>query len=159
VSTPAEILHVQPEGHVRLADGAGFDEAVSVPLLLCVAGAACACPAGMTDTGPEFMTVSQPLAAGLTGAVGGARLVMKGESFRDRCEPDPPPRASGKPAGAGGHRPPRCGRQCASSNGDPHMLTIDGTGYDFQAAGEFTLLSTPDGSVDIQVRQEPADGV
>ena len=31
--------------------------------------------------GPWFMTVTQPLVAALTGAVGGARLVMQGESF------------------------------------------------------------------------------
>ena len=39
------------------------------------------------------------------------------------------------------------------------MRTIDGFTYDFQAAGEFTLLETPDDSVDVQVRQEPAHGV
>ena len=38
VSTPAEILHVQPEGHVRIASETGFDAVVSVPLLFCVAG-------------------------------------------------------------------------------------------------------------------------
>ena len=67
VSTPAEILHVQPEGHVRMASDTGFDEVVSVPLLLCVAGEACACPAGMRDTGPAFITVTQPLAVGSDG--------------------------------------------------------------------------------------------
>ena len=71
----------------------------------------------------------------------------------------PSTRPSGKPPVATGHKPPRCGRQCASSNGDPHMRTIDGVPYDFQAAGEFTLLETPDGAVDVQVRQEPAAGV
>jgi hypothetical protein len=159
ISTPAEILHVQPEGHVRLADGSGFDKVVSVPLLLCVAGKACACPPGSTDTGPTFITVSQPLAAGLTGAVGGASLVMKGESFADRCEPDSSPRASGKTPVASGHKPPGCGKRCASSNGDPHLRTVDGVPYDFQAAGEFTLLDLVDGSVRVQVRQEPARGV
>jgi hypothetical protein len=39
--------------------------------------------------------------------------------------------------------------------GDPHILTVDGTRYDFQAAGEFILLRDRDG-MEIQVRQTPA---
>ena len=41
----------------------------------------------------------------------------------------------------------------------PTCGRVDGVPYDFQAAGEFTLLETPDGAVDVQVRQEPAAGV
>jgi hypothetical protein len=38
--------------------------------------------------------------------------------------------------------------------GDPHVHTVDGTAYDFQSAGEFTLLR--DGNrMEIQVRQTP----
>ena len=86
---------------------------------------------------------------------------MEQECGRDERSPaaSPSTRASGKPPVATGHKPPRCGRHCASSNGDPHMRTVDGVPYDFQAAGEFTLLETPDGAVDVQVRQEPAAGV
>jgi len=36
---------------------------------------------------------------------------------------------------------------------------VDGVAYDFQATGEFILLRTPDGNVEVQVRQEPATGV
>jgi len=39
--------------------------------------------------------------------------------------------------------------------GDPHILTTDGTRYDFQAAGEFILLRDREG-MEIQVRQTPA---
>jgi hypothetical protein len=38
--------------------------------------------------------------------------------------------------------------------GDPHVHTVDGTAYDFQAAGEFTLLGDGD-RMEIQVRQTP----
>ena len=41
-----------------------------------------------------------------------------------------------------------------SDNGDPHITTIDGTKYDFQSVGEFTLLADRDGMV-IQTRQTP----
>jgi hypothetical protein len=39
--------------------------------------------------------------------------------------------------------------------GDPHIHTVDGVSYDFQAAGEFVLLRDHDG-MEIQVRQTPA---
>lgn len=41
-----------------------------------------------------------------------------------------------------------------SDNGDPHIKTIDGTHYDFQAVGEFQLLGDRDGMV-VQTRQTP----
>ena len=61
----------------------------------------------------------------------------------------PPPSPAGTP-----HYGP-CGSSCSDSNGDPHLLTVNQVPYDFQAAGEFTLLRSADGSVDIQARQEP----
>lgn len=162
VSAPdAEIIHVQAKGHVRMADGAGFDAVVTLPLLLCVAGNACVCPPGMKDTGPAFITVTQPLALALTGAVDGATAELRGETFKDRCEPEPsgPRTSSGPPGGGGGgHGAPLCANRCPGSNGEPHLRTVDRVRYDFQAAGEFTLLRMPDGKVDVQVRQEPAAG-
>ena len=41
-----------------------------------------------------------------------------------------------------------------SDNGDPHIHTVDGKRYDFQAAGEFILLRDRDG-LEIQARQTP----
>ena len=39
--------------------------------------------------------------------------------------------------------------------GDPHIHTVDGKRYDFQAAGEFTLLRDPENGLEIQARQTP----
>ncbi len=41
-----------------------------------------------------------------------------------------------------------------NSIGDPHTRTVNGTNYDFQAVGEFTLLRDGD-QMEIQVRQTP----
>ena len=41
-----------------------------------------------------------------------------------------------------------------ADNGDPHVLTVDGTYYDFQAAGEFTILRDSEG-LEVQARQTP----
>lgn len=40
------------------------------------------------------------------------------------------------------------------NDGDPHLTTVDGTHYDFQAAGEFVILRDRDG-LEIQTRQAP----
>lgn len=42
---------------------------------------------------------------------------------------------------------------CPGVNGDPHVATLDGRGYDFQAAGEFVGLVAPD--IEVQFRFEP----
>jgi hypothetical protein len=62
----------------------------------------------------------------------------------------PGPSPSGQPA-------PPCVDGCATSNGDPHMRTVDNHHYEFQAAGEYILLRSADGSIEIQSRQEPPD--
>lgn len=43
----------------------------------------------------------------------------------------------------------------ARSTGDPHLTTLDGLAYDFQAAGEYLLVERGAGVV-VQARQEPA---
>ena len=44
--------------------------------------------------------------------------------------------------------------------GDPHLITLDGLGYDFQAVGEFTLVeSTAGDPLNIQVRTVPVGEV
>ena len=40
------------------------------------------------------------------------------------------------------------------STGDPHLKTLDGVKYDFQAAGEFTLVKSTTDDFEVQTRQE-----
>lgn len=41
--------------------------------------------------------------------------------------------------------------------GDPHIRTVDGKSYDFQAVGEFTLLRDREDGLEIQTRQTPVE--
>ncbi len=43
----------------------------------------------------------------------------------------------------------------AWSAGEPHIRTFDGFDYDFQAAGEFVLVRSTSGDMELQTRQEP----
>jgi RHS repeat-associated protein len=56
---------------------------------------------------------------------------------------------------------PPPGDECVGncSSGDPHLVSADGRRFDFQAAGEFIAAQSTDGSVVIQVRQEPPVGL
>ncbi|MDG4837064.1 VWD domain-containing protein [Micromonospora sp. WMMD967] len=51
------------------------------------------------------------------------------------------------------------GANCGGSNGDPHLVTFDRVAYDFQAVGEFTLVTATGGDpLEVQVRQAPMAG-
>lgn len=62
------------------------------------------------------------------------------------CIPPPPPACQGKEGG-------ECGD--GHNVGDPHLITLDGLKYDFQAVGEFVLLQSDTGDMVIQTRQVP----
>ncbi|MCX7996840.1 MAG: VWD domain-containing protein [Patescibacteria group bacterium] len=46
------------------------------------------------------------------------------------------------------------GARCGSSKGDPHLRTLDGARYSFQAVGEFVLVRAGT-DFEVQVRQQP----
>jgi uncharacterized protein YdeI (BOF family) len=55
------------------------------------------------------------------------------------------------PSGRGGDSSSSTGR----ASGDPHLATLDGLGYDFQAAGEFVLAEAHEFGLEVQARLTP----
>jgi hypothetical protein len=110
----------------------------------------CVCPPGTALAGQDVAPahISIPFITAVNAPEGGANWWVIGTSLDDICKQKatPAPKQMNGPCGS---------VACPNSNGDPHILTINNYRYDFQAAGEFTLLQSPDGSVDIQSRQEP----
>jgi hypothetical protein len=156
-----EIVVVETDGLASAHDGALDSDLAFTSRRFCVDGD-CICPPGTRHAGEHVADAEMrlPFVVAFQAPAGGAgqRLssrTMEQECGRDERSPAPSAHPSGKPPVAGGHKPPRCGNRCPGSNGEPHMRTVDGVPYDFQAVGEFTLLRTPDGTVEIQARQEP----
>jgi hypothetical protein len=50
------------------------------------------------------------------------------------------------------------GGASAASFGEPHEITFGGADYEFQAAGEFTLVRSTTDNLDIQIREQPFPG-
>lgn len=67
------------------------------------------------------------------------------------ADPLPPLPAPPPPPGA----QPTCDGTCASSYGDPHLVTPDLAYYDFQQVGEFVALRSDTDDMQVQVRQRP----
>jgi hypothetical protein len=147
VQVGADILSVQPTGHVRV-HAAQLDEAITSPHFYCFDSNSCQCPPGQQYNGPplEYVNSGDSTADfGLTGGLDGAKVQLDGIDKLKYCEPAP----------TGGQRHKDCAVTCPDSNGDPHMKSVNGYRYSFQAAGEFVLVRNKDSSVEIQARQEP----
>ncbi len=154
-------LRIETQGKLfgRLADSAGKDLEIqqTVGHLYCTISSCDRCPPGTEGTPPPSGPLSMPLLIGLSGGTPpgrGAQAMLTGIPWSQYCHkltPPPPP-----PGGGGSLR---CGSgDCASSGGDPHLFTFDGDEYDFQAAGEFTLLKSTTDDLEIQERQQPFQG-
>jgi hypothetical protein len=149
VHTTAFVTEFQAVGSGRVADpgSSSLDRVVRSGVLdLCTSpSGSCACPPGSSHIGPEPERAPQNLHAAVTGEPRNLSVMtVTGISKDEWCRSTrtPPP---SKPCNAG----------CGGSNGDPHLKTIDGSRYDLQAAGEYVMLRAPDGSIEVQARQEP----
>ena len=151
VGVEAEILTIDVIGQGVVGDMVFGEEIVFVAntRTFCMVED-CTCPDG--TPGPSDH-LGDELRVAVTGdALSGSDAQLRGWSIQEWCQQEdeePPP----APPGSGGGPGSPCEGGCASSNGDPHLTTIDGRAYDFQAAGEFVMLRSDD--VEIQARQEP----
>ncbi|MGZ6272984.1 MAG: hypothetical protein ACXWM8_01650 [Candidatus Limnocylindrales bacterium] len=112
----------------------------------------CVCPAGTALAGQDVAPghLSMPFTVAVNAPDGGAKWTVIGTKLADICQRRPTPQPKPQPASKN-----PCGTNCPGSNGDPHLMTVSQSRYDFQAAGEFSLLNSADGSLQIQARQEP----
>ena len=145
----ADVVEVAIQGHALL--GAEGSPSIRVGnVWLCTSGL-CECPEGTHREGPDFVTMPSTFYVGVTGGLEGSQGVLTGHELREFCKPDPTPTETAPPDGGGSP----CPGGCSSSTGEPHLTTVDAVGYDFQGAGEYVLLRSPDGSIEVQSRQVP----
>ena len=156
IDTTADVTELYFLGHVRM-DTSGVDtpEITTVDLCLNNGPNACKCPDGATYNGPPLTPTDGRVHLALTGGLVGADGTIRGRPWSDFCGNQSPP---GNPVPRGGADP--CANGCAGSVGDPHLQTVDQPDefYEFQGAGEYTLLRSTDGSMEMQGRQVPYSG-
>jgi hypothetical protein len=153
---------------IRVHDSESFEEVHVTEGDYCL-GAKCVCPKDTELEGKKFQQVTAPLWLGVPGGEVGTQAVTDTVSLMDYCRKKAPKRKQPKasppqPAGFhphGGARNPHGpdgkppSRPSSGTAGDPHIETLAGYRYDFQAGGEFTLSRSDSGDLDVQVRQEP----
>ncbi len=151
-----EVVTVNTTGLASAHDDGGDTALAFTTRKFCVQGD-CVCPPGTTKAGEHEadQTMMLPFVVALNAPLGGSTWSVMGASLDDLCGKQTPPPTPGSPPAPA---PGPCQGACPGSNGDPHLTTINHYTYDFQAAGEFTLLRSPDGALEIQGRQEPYPG-
>jgi len=152
VSVAAEILTIDVLGQAMVGDMMFGDEIpfVADSRVFCMVED-CSCPDG--TPGPSDHLGEEIRVAVTADALSGSDASLRGWSIAEWCDEDEEGDDPAPPGSGGGPGTPCSEGGCGSSNGDPHLTTIDGRSYDFQAAGEFVLLRSD--AVEVQTRQEP----
>ncbi len=154
-STYQEVIPEQPAGGLvviatadgtpRFVDGAGHGQTDNDLVALCWSECSDAkCPQTSVQTTPTPVEVSGTVSWALTALDEGGIAELTPVSKNELCKHNWKPQQT-----------PPCSWNCAGSNGDPHLRTVNDRTYNMQAAGEYVLLRSPDGSVEIQAREEP----
>jgi hypothetical protein len=151
-ATQTDIVETKIGGHARLHAGSRDDVGLE-QRFYCTRLDGCDCPAGQLWTGPDLVDVPPDMFIGITGSLDTASGQLIGHKLDEWCKKAPSPGPTGSGQG------PPCRSGCGGSNGDPHLKTVDGTRYDLMAAGEYVLLRSPDGSIEVQARQTPRGDV
>lgn len=138
------IVHIQLDGYGRLGD-TRLDTTELTNAWFCQNGS-CSCPAGSTGHPPPTQQLGPQAYLGLAASGKTTTAQVTFETLEQYCKQKAEPPSGGSGGGK------------AASQGDPHLETLNGGAYDFQAAGEFTLLRSRSGDLDIQAREQPALG-
>lgn len=133
---------VSATGTTRLIDGSNQELVNASLIVLCWDN--CSCPSS-SPLAKSLYHVNGQVKWAMTALAGGAQALFQSVPIGDVCKtknyPPPPPNP--------------CPVACPGSNGDPHLISVNLRRLEFQAAGEFTLLRSTDGTFEVQVRQEP----
>ena len=164
------ILRVNSGYPIRVHDSGSLDDRHIDKADYCL-GTECTCPKDTERAGEEFQPVQGPLYVAVNGGeAAGNWAITDVVSLVDYCKKKQPDRKTLKrfpwpkwaqhgPAhnkhGSGGSGTSSSTMPKPATAGDPHVTRLDGTVYDFQAAGEFTLVRSDSGDLDVQTRQEP----
>jgi hypothetical protein len=167
-SSSGEVVTISTDGLASVHDEGNDSATAFQNESFCTKDGGCVCPPGTALAGQDMaqQNLTIPFVAAFNAPEGGSKYSIVASKLDDLCSGKSTPEPilpgggaapSGGVGGGTGAASGPCGPSCSHSNGDPHMLTVNQQRYDFQAAGEFTLLRSTDGSVDIQARQEPYD--
>lgn len=139
----APLMHIALHGYGRLSMIHNYTHLSDA--WFCVDPKGCKCPPDTIDQLPDSQPLETDAYLAITGDPDdpdGTEGYITFHKLDEFCiKQTPPPNYS---YGNGG------------SGGDPHVTTFDGTFYDFQAAGEFTLMKSTRDDLQVQVRQKPA---
>ena len=144
----APLLHIATQGYGRLSPVANYVQPSDLKeAWFCTDPKGCTCPPNTTGEIPSHHPLSPKSLLALAGDpsdVAGSFADLTSYSLDTFCQPK--------------ERPTPYHYGNAGSGGDPHTTTFDGAFYDFQAAGEFTLVKSTHDNLEIQVRQQPYHG-
>jgi hypothetical protein len=147
-------------GHARLADR-HLDTTDLSDAYFCLTGHAkdCECPKDTEGIPPPAPPLGDDTAdLGLSSGSETTQGFVSIESLDQYCkakQKQPRPVSKGRPIGPVGGNGFGCSTGCGFSGDDPHLTTFDGAYYDFQGAGEFTLVRSNSGDLEVQVREQP----
>ena len=133
------IVHVSIFGPARLGQLNNITDLQDA--WFCTA-ASCKCPPGTQGSPPPTVPLDVPARLGISADGTGTHGTITAYSLDDICKKTPTNSGSGNGD--------------AGTGGDPHLDTFGQDFYDFQAAGEFTLLQASNrNDLQVQVRQQP----
>ncbi|MEO6126245.1 MAG: hypothetical protein ABIR32_21305 [Ilumatobacteraceae bacterium] len=157
VFSEAEIIRIETNGTASVHDGKQNTARAFTTQRLCVKGD-CICPEGTDRAGERAVdgNITTPFVLTVTAQAGGAEYTLQARTLEEECGVQPTTTTSG--GDEAGATNVNCRGGCAMSNGDPHLVTVDGVTYDLMAAGEFVLLRNADATLEAHVRQAPYEG-